>query len=170
MRLPKNLALILAPALLAFAAADGPFRVEPEEGCVVASRLVGAWTPDAAVSGSLGTKPRFERITFTESADVAKRIPAKYEEFLGDRQIYLAGSLELRRGEEITRYPFILVDFSGNQNVLVFRERDGDPMGDGESFIVTLAPAKDGANDLLFMGGDFNNEPFKAYRRASDAE
>ena len=38
-------------------------------------------------------------------------------------------------------------------------------MGDAESFNLILAPAKDKANDLLFIGGDFNNEPFVAYQR-----
>jgi hypothetical protein len=41
----------------------------------------------------------------------------------------------------------------------------GDPLGDAESFNVMLAVARDGTNDLLFIGGDFNNQPFAAYRR-----
>ena len=40
-------------------------------------------------------------------------------------------------------------------------------MGDGESFNVMLAVAKDKAKDLSFVGGDFNNQPFAAFARAS---
>jgi hypothetical protein len=29
-----------------------------------------------------------------------------------------------------------------------------------------LAPARETENDLLFIGGDFNNHPFSAYARA----
>ena len=61
---------------------------------------------------------------------------------------------------------FILITHRGNATVVYFRERDGDPMGDGESFIVMLAPAKDRAKDLLLTGGDFNNQPFSAFERA----
>jgi len=38
-------------------------------------------------------------------------------------------------------------------------------MGDAESFNVMLAPARDRRNDLLFIGGDFNNQPFAAFER-----
>jgi hypothetical protein len=42
-------------------------------------------------------------------------------------------------------------------------------MGDAESFNVMLAVAKESANDLLFIGGDFNNQPFSAYERQPQA-
>jgi hypothetical protein len=45
------------------------------------------------------------------------------------------------------------------------RERNGDPHGDGESFNVMLARGKEEQQDLLFVGGDSNNQPFSAYRR-----
>jgi hypothetical protein len=31
---------------------------------------------------------------------------------------------------------------------------------------IMLAPARETENDLLFIGGDFNNQPFSAYARA----
>jgi hypothetical protein len=62
-------------------------------------------------------------------------------------------------------YPFILTQLFGSPHIVYFRERDGDPMGDSESFNVMLAPAENKTNDLLFIGGDFNNQPFKAYER-----
>jgi hypothetical protein len=64
-----------------------------------------------------------------------------------------------------TDYPFILLNLSGNMTVLWFRERGGDPMGDGESFFVQLAPASEPEQDILLIGGDFNNQPFSALSR-----
>lgn len=43
---------------------------------------------------------------------------------------------------------------------------NGDPFGNGESFNVMLAVAKDKQDDLLFVGGDFNNQPFSAFERS----
>jgi hypothetical protein len=36
-----------------------------------------------------------------------------------------------------------------------------------ESFNVMIARAKEPANDLLFIGGDFNNQPFSAFKRVA---
>ena len=44
-----------------------------------------------------------------------------------------------------------------------FREANGDPRGDAESFNLILAPGKETQNDLLFIGGDFDNQPFAEY-------
>jgi hypothetical protein len=65
-----------------------------------------------------------------------------------------------------TVHAFILIEMKGNPHVVYFRERDGDPLGDAESFNVMLAVAKDKPSDLLFIGGDFNNQPFTAYERS----
>lgn len=173
MRTHLHRALFAAPLLLPLFAlsGDGPFRVTPDEACVVASRLVGAWEPDEELAKRLGTKARASRITFEADASVAPRVPEKYTEFFSDKPITLAGSFALVTTEgKKERYPFILIGFGGNQNVVCFRERDGDPFGDGESFILTVVPAREQADDLLFTGGDFNNEPFSAYRRVTDED
>ena len=77
-------------------------------------------------------------------------------------EVRLAGYLEMSGA----KHPFILTTFQGNPHVFYFRERGGDPYGDSESFNVMLAPAKERKNDLLFVGGDFNNQPFVAYARS----
>ncbi len=45
-------------------------------------------------------------------------------------------------------------------------ERAGDPFGDTESFILMGVKGGDASKDLLFTGGDFNNESMRAFRRA----
>ncbi|MFQ5749907.1 MAG: hypothetical protein ACE5H3_10690 [Planctomycetota bacterium] len=79
----------------------------------------------------------------------------------GEWVICMAGNATLGDKES----PFILIEHSGNPHLVFFREREGDPMGDAESANVMLAPTRDRVNDLLLFGGDFNNEPFRAFQR-----
>ena len=67
--------------------------------------------------------------------------------------------------EEVGFDGLALNEHHGNPYVFYFREKNGDPMGDGESFNLVIAPAKDRMKDMLFIGGDFNNQPFVAFGR-----
>lgn len=57
--------------------------------------------------------------------------------------------------------------------VFYWRQRGADPHGDTESLHVQLIPARrsrgsvGNPGDLLFVGGDFVDEPFSAYRRGA---
>ena len=77
-------------------------------------------------------------------------------------KIYLAGNV-IFGGKTL---PFIVTNVHGNSHVFFWLARDGDQFGNGESFNVMLAVAEDKQNDLLFVGGDFNNQPFSAFERA----
>lgn len=170
----KRLFLLLTlTALLSVCLAMKParFQVKREEGNVVSSRLEGKWQLYVLLTKrlfgedyqlSLASSGRY--VSFKSDSSVVEKIPDKYEKFLHDKTIYMAGTMKLR-GKD---FPFILIELIGNPHIVYFRERDGDPMGDAESFNVMLAPAKDKANDLLFIGGDFNNQPFSAYERIKD--
>ena len=147
-------------ALVGVTATWGQLTVQPDKENVVASRLEGPWEPDAELTLRLGGRA-VGKLTFTNNAVVATRIPAKYETFFKGRQVYMAGTMS-GRGKE---YPFVLIEHKGNPHIVFFRERDDDPFGDAESFNVMLAVGKDKPDDLLFVGGDFNNQPFSAYRR-----
>lgn len=139
---------------------------------VVASRLEGVWVLDAELTEHLGGKPVKDgsrTLTFRPDAGVAGDIPEAFAEFL-EEPIWLAGKLErsgdtkgVLRGDAM---PFLLTTLNGNPHVIAFREAGGDPFGDAESFNLTLVPALLPGNDLLFIGGDFNNQPFDAFRRA----
>ena len=160
---------LIAPALVVSSAALlGALEVQPDKQNVVASRLEGQWRIHPALTKRLRGKdnmPRTEstgaNVSFTDDPSVAGKVPGKYDEFLAKKRIYMAGTMRWPEKD----YPFILIEQWGNPYVIYFREREGDPMGDAESFILMLAPAKHKANDLLFIGGDFNNEPFRAYER-----
>lgn len=142
-------------------AVSAELKVKPEKDNVVSSRLEGQWEVNAAISTRLG-RNRGRAIVFKAENKVVAKIPEKYEPFLADKTIYMAGTMTL--GETV--HPFILIELHGNPHVVYFRERDGDPLGDAESFNVMLAVAEKTANDLLFIGGDFNNQPFTAYERS----
>ena len=136
-------------------------RVEPDKENVVASRLEGQWVADAELTKRLGGRGPAQ-VAFKSDATVTAKIPAKYDVFLKDKRIYMAGTMVVQGKVS----PFILIEHNGNPHIVFFRDRNGEPLGDEESSIVMLAAAKDRRDDLLFMGGDFNNEPFAAYRRA----
>jgi hypothetical protein len=155
--------LVVSSAMVA-----GSFKVKANKENVVAGRLEGRWHPQIPLTKRLlGERYQPEPatsssyISFSAEPSVVQKIPAKYKKFLKDKTIYMAGIMT-RWGKD---YPFILIELFGNPHIVYFREREGDPMGDTESFIVMLASAKDKPNDLLFIGGDFNNQPFAAYER-----
>ncbi len=158
-------AILLLVAVICSVSGVRGAEVTLEKENIVASRLIGSWTTHADLSKRLNDRDMPEtRLTFTEDASVATNIPQKYDAVLKTKQIYLAGLMEMGG----TTYPFILIDHHGNPHLLFFREREGDPMGDGESFNLVITPAKNRDKDLLFIGGDFNNQPFSAYERVKN--
>lgn len=162
-------AILLATAI-PIANARAELKITPEKENVVASRLIGSWEMDAKLtirlrgelSRSGGESLRLRTFIFKSDASIVEKIPERYEKFLSEKRIYLAGIMSGAG----TEYPFILIEHNGNPHLVYFRERDGDPLGDGESFNLFIARAKETKNDLLFIGGDFNNQPFDAYHRA----
>jgi hypothetical protein len=158
--MPTTSFAVFAILLTSASIASAELNVKPDKDNVVSSRLEGHWKINAAISTRLG-RNRGGILEFKSDRKVVDTIPEKYEKFLADSTIYMAGTM--KRNEIV--HPFILIEVKGNPHVVYFRERDGDTLGDAESFNVMLAVAKDKPNDLLFVGGDFNNQPFTAYER-----
>ena len=161
-----------APQQLAEAAAAAVQRdVRAEEQNVVASRLAGSWKVDGTLTERLTGKAGAldSTLEFVSDPEVKKKVPARFTDAAKQEGVVLdirmAGYMVARSA----KFPFILATYQGNPHVFYFREQGGDPFGDSESFNVMLASAKDRKNDLLFIGGDFNNQPFVAYAR-TDAE
>lgn len=162
--------LVLAAATgVAGLAVPAALKVTPDKENVVASRLAGTWEVDAALTKRLRGQElhgaKMFRRTFVVDPAVVDRIPAKFADLLKDKPIYLAGRMRRIVAAGAGVNPFILTVLHGNPHIVYFRERDGDPMGDAESFNVMLARGATPEQDLLFIGGDFNNQPFTAYRR-----
>jgi hypothetical protein len=160
--------LSLTLASIVFAANAGTaaeLSVEADKENVVSSRLEGDWQLHGALTQRLTgeAKSRPGSLSFTSDPSVAGKIPDKYAKVFAERtmKIYLAGYVNF----DGKNHPFVVTNVHGNPHVLFWLERDGDPFGNGESFIVMLTVAKDKQHDLLFVGGDFNNQPFSAFER-----
>jgi len=79
-----------------------------------------------------------------------------------ERPIYMAGYFSDRENEEPwTTYPMVLTTLHGNPKIAFWR----DNWTDTESFNIMLARSSDESQDMLFVGGDFNNQPFSAWKR-----
>lgn len=150
----------LATTATAEPAQTAGLAVEPDEENVVARGMVGAWELDGELTERLGGRGPAS-LAFESRPEVAAQVPARYVAALEGAVVYMAGYLTA----EATRFPFVLVALHGQPNVVFFEARDGEPMGDAESFIVALAAAREPVDDLLLVGGDFAREPFAAYRR-----
>ena len=147
-------------------------RVDADKENVVAGRLVGKWKLNVKLTQRLRGKKVTDAevarwtVAFTSDPAVAALVPDKYDQFLKRKRVYMAGKLTWYGKER----PFILISHKGNPHVVYFRPKGDDPMGDAESFNLCLAPAKDKVNDLLFIGGDFNNQPFSAFDRVRETD
>lgn len=121
---------------------------------VVASALDGKW------------KAKDKEITVIKDTSIIRLIPEKYNKFLLNKTIYHAGYITLKqKGEKATKHPFIIVEMNGNANLVYFRERSGDPLGDAESFILFVARMETKAKDLLILGNDFNSQGAIVFKR-----
>lgn len=161
---------ILSCSALCFA----ELKVEADKENVVASRLEGSWCKDASLSERLNGKKLAEQstqpvISFKSDPAMLSKLPVKFEQFLKDKKIYMAGICTFHR-EKDEEHIFLLIEHRGNPHVVWFKEKDGDPNGHPESWNVSVAPANDKENDLLLIGGDFNNESFKPFRRVKEAQ
>ena len=146
------------------------YRLFLDKENIVGNRIIGKWIINESLSQNLVGKDigRVNGFIFEKELKVVKKIPVKYYNYLKDRNIYMAGimTLSLTKGNrKLVRFPFILLGKSGCPYIIFFKKRHGNPMGDSESFYVMLAQGKVKGNDLLFVGGDFANEPFIAFER-----
>lgn len=150
---------------LCHAVSEAQIKVEPDKENVVASRIEGDWQSHAKLTEQLTGNPKARPTKFSFKSDesVVAKIPEKYATFFVSQKlkVYFAGFVMIDGKSS----PFVLTQIRGNPYVFFWLERNGDPYGNGESFNVVIVPAKDQQNDLLFVGGDFNNQPFSAFER-----
>jgi hypothetical protein len=138
-------------------------RISHDTENVVASRLSGRWTIDHQLTRRLtGEEPEQLEIEFINDAPILAVIPLP--ELIRGKQIHLAGTMKMNE----MSYPFVLITHHGNPHVVFFKEGEESPLGDLESFTVMMAIAAEEENDLLFTGGDFNNQPFLAFTRMKE--
>lgn len=147
--------LLLLITVLGYSQNEAVLKLTETKENVVASAIDGSWKPKDV--------EREFTIEFTKNIDVLKMLSKKYYKDFTSYKIYYAGYMAIREKDKTTTHPFILTSIDGNPHLVFFRERDGNPIGDAESFILFIARTKEG--DRLFTGGDFNNESFVEYER-----
>lgn len=130
---------------------------------VTASRLVGTWTTNTALTKRLDDRndANLDTVTFVADPTAADSIPKKHFEYIKDKKIYLSGFMLIQQ----QRIPFLLIETDGNTRMLLYLDRNGIKYDNGESFILFIAVSGKKKNDLLCTGGDFNNQPFRAWDR-----
>lgn len=141
--------------------AQNGLEVEPDKENIVGSLLAGSWIADDELNVRLGRNARPDNFQFLIDHKIVDSIPAKYQSLLKNKRIYSAGTM--LRGTQ--GHPFVLIENNGNPHLVYFRDRGTETWGDAESFNLFVVSAAERSNDILFVGGDFNNEPFFAYRR-----
>lgn len=157
--------LVLAPLIASALCAQSGLVLQPDPENVVAGRILGHWRLDTELTKRTGAKADLgEELEFRRDDALVGKVPATIATKLQGLRIYLSGVM-VRRG---TEQPFLVTVLQGNPYVIWFRERDGDPMGDAESFNVMLARGAEEAKDLLFTGGDTSKQAFAAYARKPD--
>lgn len=142
---------------------------------VVASRLVGTWKVNPELTKKLGDRVMSkealeEKIVFKEDSTLINLIAESVKKNIKQElNVYLAGHIigkNPKNASENISIPFLIIaGEEGNTYLMTFRERDGDKYGDAEFNIIFIAVSGSPKNDLLFMGGDFNNQPFMCLER-----
>ena len=73
--------------------------------------------------------------------------------------------VKIEKDSKKIKQPFILTEFNGNPHLVWFRDRNNEALEDAESFNLFIAKGETKKDDILFIGGDFNNQAFHSYKR-----
>ena len=140
--------------------------IKEDDENVVATCLAGNWTLLDKLTKRLMEDPSPFDISFKIDNEVANKLPKKWNNYFSNKTVYLTGWITLD-GKKI---PFLLSTNRGNPHIFYFKDRGNQPMSNIESFNIFVAKAEKKENDILFIGGDFNNTPFMALERAPEEE
>jgi len=161
---PLVFALVAVASTLIAGVAPRPFQ-DDEFKNLVAGHLIGTWDVKDDVTAMLsgpGGGQLGKSMTFKEDASIEKKVTGEAAEFIKKQGVFMSGVMTKSDGD----FPFVLTQVAGSPYVFWFRERKGNPMGDSESFFVSVAVGGSRDKDLLFIGGDVDNQAFTAYSRA----
>ncbi len=179
MNLFNNFAVaLLLPLFLSASSpqeAKATLSLQDAKSSVIAKYLPGEWESDKDVTERLGKRHAKMQLSIKDDPSALeqlnKELPSKLVEAISEYPLWGVGHCTWRKdGVTIAESPYLLAEVKGNYYMVVFRERDGNPVGDSESGLVSFALGKDRTRDLLFMGGDFPNEPYRAFHRVQKQE
>lgn len=130
---------------------------------VTTSRLAGTWKTNVELTKRLTgrTEVKTDTVSFIADSSALQLIPEEKQAFFKTHTILMTGYFVFKN----KKAPFILTEDKGNTMLVYFRDKNGKPNADAESFILFVAVSGDPKNDLLHTGGDFNNQPFRCWDR-----
>lgn len=138
-------------------AQDFNWNYEYNKENVVTSALEGKWSNENI------------EITceFVNDSTVLPIIPKKYHEFFLDKTVYQAGYFNITMDDDDVTHKniYVIIVLNGNPCLVYFRERKGVPYDDFESNYLFVSIGKSKQEDVLHLGGDFNNQAFRPFKR-----
>lgn len=145
---------------------------DPGSRNVVSTQLEGSWVVDDELTERLWPdfvwKSSNVTYKFENSSEVLDMIPEENCKFFHntatESPIYMAGFFSYRKNEEPwTTFHMVLTTYRGNPTIVPWSYNSSTRVP--ESFNVMLARSSDESQDMLFVGGDINNQPFSAWKR-----
>ena len=103
-------------------------------------------------------------VSITSDVSEIAELPPEVESAIGASQIFLAGALQFAD----TRFSFLVTERAGNPILLCFRPSAKSSSIHPIAIHFSLIPAMEARNDLLFLGGETETQPFYAYERAEE--
>ena len=135
----------------------------------VAEQICGVWRLDSDLTEKVNGKRR-ELGDFVVSSDpaVASVIPDRVKTVIPhwESALLMTGHVEFLG----KKHPCCIVAIRGAIHLVYFRPKGLDPLGDSESRYLVLVWGTTPADDVLFIGGDFANKKFSAFKRRPISE
>lgn len=140
---------------------------------ILAERLAGTWVVDEAVDSrlnknrdqiaALGQVQYVEDDTAVEFFDIPEsKIPCAFSAGFMTYKISQKGKVETFES------PYIVISHNGNPAIVYDEDGKNDgtqQVTDPQVGYMMMAKADEATNDILFVGGDFNNQSLMALRR-----
>merc|ERR1712179_179412 len=133
----------------------------PDSENVVGTQLPGDWGINMDLTGQLWPGYTLEMgattVSFTDNPSMVDMLPEEdcVSWINNFGQLFLAGEMTFTVADSTMTFPYVLGSFRGVPHV----------MTPELSFNVMIARAGDREGDLLFIGGEANNQPFTAWTR-----
>ena len=139
---------------------------------IVGSSLIGTWVEDTELSGRLAN-PKEEAVPIHEIVFVPNIQVTTFFNVLRTlgKCAYLAGDMTVtvtKNGKKNTFItPFVLSENSGNPTLFIDEKwnNNNNQVADLHNIFVMLAKSTDTSKDILFVGGDSNDEDMRALIR-----
>lgn len=124
------------------------------------------WTFEKNKDSTARLKEQFPKLL----AIAKEKKPGNYPGFKrGLEEIYATGRLIIKSPKRPSEADFALIIYFGEPYVLFLRKKKNGEY-DWESCYYRFIYDSESENDFLMLGGDFFNEPFRAYKRKPEAE